>query len=148
MAIKLVRPSAVARYEDWSKTASTAYTTDTAVQPDFDNSGVGFDIVVAASTALLGITNQVIASTDSDYASTTRLSLLVDEFGEWEVGVGTGTPTANYEGLACDFYSTTGVSVDPTATTTKVFLIKHFISTAKLRGKFVKWASLGYAAIS
>lgn len=148
MAFTLVRPSAVARFEDWSKTASTAYAIGQMVQPDGDNSGVGFDSCVAASTAVLGCVQQTIASTDADYASTTRINLLIDEFGEWEAGVGTGTPTANYEGLFCDFHSTTGINVDPTATTTKVFLIQRFISTSKLRVKIIKWASLGYTALS
>lgn len=148
MAFKLVRPSPVARFEDWSKTASTAYADGVVVQPDLDNSGVGFDKCVAASTAILGVVQQTIASTDADYASTTRINLLVDEFGEWEVDVGNGTPTANYEGLACDLYSTTALSVDVAATTTKVFLIQRFLSTTKLRGKIIKWVSLGYTAIS
>ncbi len=148
MAFTLVRPTALLRYEDWSKTASTAYAIGVLVQPDLDNSGIGYDKCVAASTAILGNVQQTIASTDSDYASTTRTSLLVDEFGEWEVDVGAGTPTANYEGLACDLYSTTALSVDVTATTTKLFLIKNFISATKVRGKIVKWASMGYAAVS
>lgn len=148
MAFKLVRPSALARFEDWSKTASTAYTIGQLVQPDFDNSGVGFDGCVAASTAILGCVQQTIASTDSDYASTTRINLLVDEHGEWEADVGNGTPTANYEGLAVDLHSTTGLNVDVGATTTKLFLIQRFISATKVRGHIVKWAYTGYAAIS
>lgn len=148
MAFTLVRPSAVARFVSWSKTASTAYAEGCLVQPDLDNSGVGFDKCVAASTAILGAVMQTIASTDTDYTSTTRINLLVDEFGEWEADVGAGTPTANYEGLACDLYSTTAVSVDVTATTTKVFLINRFISTSKVRGFIVKWATTGYAALS
>lgn len=148
MAFTLTRPSALARFVSWSKTASTAYAIGQLVQPDLDNSGVGFDGCVAASTAIIGCVQQTIASTDTDYASTTRIPLLVDEFGEWEADVGNGTPTANYEGLACDLYSTTGVSVDVATTTTKVFLINRFISTTKVRGFIVKWATMGYAAIS
>ena len=149
MAFTLVRPSPVARTVDWSKTASTAYTIDSLVQPDDDATGVGFDLVVAASTAVLGSIIQTIASTDGDYASTTRLNLQVDELGEWEATANATTPTADYEGRFVDLSATTpSLNVNPGLTTTKMFLIQRFISATALRGFIVKWATNGYTAIS
>lgn len=112
------------------------------MQADADNSGVGFDVASATSVYHVGILRQTIASTDSDYASSTRLALEVDLMGLYDAVVGTGTPTANYEGLICDLKS--DGTIDVNATTIKVFLIHHYIgsiaSVHHVAGFITRWA--------
>ena len=127
---------------DWSKTASTAYTEGTLQTADADNSGVGFDAANATSVYHVGIIRQTIASTDSDYASTTRIALEVDLMGLYKAAVGTGTPTANYEGLICDLKS--DGTLDVTATSVKVFLINKYLGSENsvhyCAGFITRWA--------
>lgn len=137
----LIKPSPMLRYWDWSKTASTAYAIGDLVAADADGSGVGFDIANATSTHHIGIVQQTVASTDSDYASTTRLGLLIDEFGEYLAVVGTGTADANDEGNLVDLKS--DGTLDVTAGSVKVFLIRKFLGSALVQGNIVKWATMG-----
>jgi|TARA_Y100000310_G_scaffold84459_3_gene81361 hypothetical protein len=129
---------------DWSKTASTAFAAGQLVEADSDNSGVGFDAADATSTKHIGIVQQTIASADSDYASATRLSLEVDLMGLYKAEVGTGTPTANYEGYPCDLNASGLVNVSASAV--DVFLINRNLglgvdgSTYFVLGFIIKWA--------
>lgn len=128
----------------WSKAASTAYADGDLVAADDDNSAVGFVAANASRVLYIGVVRQAIASTDSDYASTTRLSLEVDLMGYYAAEVGTGTPTANYEGFTADL--TSGGKIDVSATAVNVFLIRDFLSTYYggstnyVGGYIVRWA--------
>lgn len=135
---QLVEPSPLLMHIPWSKTASTAFTEGSLVKADDDNSGIGFDAADATSTLHIGILRQTIASTDSDYASTTRIALEVDLMGYYKAEVGTGTPTTNYEGYTADL--TSGGKIDVSATTVNVFLIRDFISATYVGGYIVRWA--------
>jgi len=127
---------------DWSKTASTAYSEGVLMQADNDTSGIGFDVASATSVYHVGVLRQVIASTDSDYASTTRLALEVDLMGLYMAAVGTGTPTANYEGYLCDLKS--DGTLDVTAQSVKVFLINKYMGSINsvhyVAGFIIRWA--------
>lgn len=127
---------------DWSKTASVAYAEGILVDADEDNSGVGFDAANATSTRHLGVVRQTIASTDADYASTTRIALEVDLMGLYKAAVGNGTPTANYEGYFCDLHS--DGTLDVAASTVDVFLINKYLGSENsvyyCAGFIVRWA--------
>lgn len=78
MAFRHVKGPAL--FEFWPKTASTALTIGALVTP----SSGALVSAVTATTNVLGVLQTTIASTDSDYASTTQIPVLVptsnDEF--------------------------------------------------------------------
>lgn len=134
----LYTASPLLRMMTWSKTASTAYAVGDLVTADNDGSGVGFDKANATSVYHIGIVQETVASTDSDYASTTRENLLVDPFGEYLAVVGTGTADANDEGNIVDLKS--DGTVDVTASSVDVFLVRKFIAGTLVQGFIKKWA--------
>jgi hypothetical protein len=141
MDFQLVRPSALARTVEWSKSINTTYDIGELVEADGDGTGIGFDKADATSTNHVGVVQQTIAATDSDYASTTRLALLVDEHGEWYAEVGTGTADANDEGNLADLDA--DGEVDVTASSVDVFLIRSVDTTNNyVYGYITKWGYL------
>ena len=120
------RVSGKPRLSYWPKKASTAFTYGALVYPD--GSGA---IQPADSTSgeHIGVIMQTIASTDSDYASTTKVA--VDECGEddiFEADV-TGTLTTAMVGTYLDL--STSLVVNAAATSKKVVLCVGFISASK-----------------
>jgi hypothetical protein len=124
-----------------TKAASTAFAADSAVTLDSDGTSTGFTTAASTTQAIAGIMQQVVASTDSDYATATaQKNLLVDEDGIWEV-TATGTAVADDEGGYFDFNSTTGLVINVGATTYQPFQCSKFISATLLRGTFTTWQS-------
>lgn len=86
---------------------------------------------------ILGLIQKTIASTDSDYASTKEVPVLIPhDNAEFEAPVESGTPTASYEGKTVSLESEDGLDVDDTRQA--CFKIRHFISSTVVRGQFVK----------
>lgn len=136
----LLNPSSSIRMLDWQKTASTAYAVGDLVTADADGSGVGFDKANATSVYHVGVVQETVASTDSDYASTTRENLLVDVFGEYLATVGTGTADANDDGNLVDL--TASGTIDVTAGSVKAFLVRKSLSSTVVQGFITKWGYL------
>ena len=129
MAFKLVRGG---YHIEWhQKKASQAFEVGDLVYAD----GNG-EIQPADSTSgnHFGVIQKKIASTDDDYASTTRVPVLVPhDDAEFEVPVGTGTLTQNDEGNYYDLKDAN--EIDQSATSKKVVLVTRFISATKARVK-------------
>lgn len=120
------RISGKQRVEWWPKKASTAFTLGALVYPD----GAGA-IQPADSTSgeHIGVILKTVASTDSDYASTTKVP--VDVCGEddvFEADV-TGTLTAAMVGTYLDL--STSLVVNAAATSKNVVLCVGYISASK-----------------
>lgn len=85
---------------------------------------------------LLGLIQQTIASTDSDYASAKAVAVL--EFcddAEFEVDVDTGTLLATMVGKRFDLNDENGINVN--ATLQKSVQITNYLSASKARVKFI-----------
>lgn len=138
MSFKLTFPRNP-RIQKAAKTASTAYAADIAVAPDADASGQAFTAATSATIRIIGILQQVVASTDSDYATAgAKKNVLIDEDGEWIGDVGTGTADANDEQGYIDFKDED--ELDVTASTTDAFYVTRYISGTKVAGNFTGWA--------
>lgn len=116
------------------KKASTAFTANNFVSFE-TNGGAGDPIEPADSsdTTLLGIGLKPVASTDSDYASNTRIPVHVplDKAAELECDTVSGTMVVADEGLKVDL--TDAASVNRAASSTDVLTVTKFISTTKGR---------------
>lgn len=136
-----VRASGKPRLEYYPKKASTAFTYGALVYPD--GSGA---IQPADSTSgeHLGVIMKTIASTDSDYASTTPVP--VDVIGEDDVfeGTVTGTLTTAMVGTYLDLSDS--LVVNAAATSKKVVLCVGFISATKGLFKITARAADKYVA--
>ncbi len=87
----------------------------------------------ATSGDHVGVCQKTVAATDSDYASTTRIPvILVGEDTVWEVAVGAGTAAVTLENTFVDL--TDSISVDVGSTSKNVFLVTKFISTTVVQG--------------
>lgn len=145
MAVKLKFPSPVARTEYYAKPASTAFAIDSLVAPNKDNTSNTFVAATASTTVNLGVLQKAVASTDSDYASETKVPVLVDELGIWEFDVGTGSADINDEQGYIDLTDAVGVNV--TASTVDAVFVVNYVSATKVQGKIVRWAGLEPPAI-
>lgn len=124
MSVFLKRGRSVIEY--WPKKASTTMTANSFVRPD----GSGFlTNASAASTRILGVLMVNIASTDSDFASTTKVPVTVP-LGDcdFEVDV-TGTLTTAMVGENRDLSD--ALLVDAAGTSHNQVTIKEFISATK-----------------
>lgn len=126
---------------DWKimyfrKKASTAFSVNHLVAFE-TNGGAGDPIepADASDAEILGICLKKVASTDSDYASNTRIPVLVpvSKASQMEGDVGTGTLTVADEGLEVDLKDSD--EVDQSASATDVLVCTSFISASK--GLFV-----------
>ena len=88
----------------------------------------------ATSGNHIGIALKAVAATDSDYASETRIPVLVPhDDAEFDVPVGTGTFTAAMEG---NFYDLKDANeIDVSAQSKNVILITKYISSTVARVK-------------
>ena len=112
----------------FQKTASTAFVANTFVAE-----GANGQIVpaVAGSTAVIGIVQRTVTSSDADYADTTRIPVLVPEGSDSEIAgdITTGTIAITDENNLIDLTDAAGA--DATASVTDILKIKQFISATK-----------------
>jgi len=129
------------RIEYWAKVASTAFAPMDVVASAEDASQNTFAAMTATAANILGFINQEILSTDSDYASETKVGILVDEDGVFEFDVDTGTADANDEGGFIDVDDTApDDAVDVTASTEDHFQVTAFLSGTLVQGRVAVWS--------
>ena len=114
------------------KVASTAFTANNFVS--FESNGDGGDPIEPADssdTSLLGIGIKTVASTDSDYASNTRIPVMVPQSRDCTFICNNvdGTLVVADEGLEVDISN--AESVDRANTSTDVVKVIRFISATK-----------------
>ena len=134
-----VRPTALLRQEWFKTTASTAYGYRELIQADEDATGNAFISATASTERILGIINAAVVSTDGDYATSHREPLLIDEMGEWEFAVGTGSADTNDEQGYVDLKDKD--EVDVTASAVDNVFVTRFVATAKVRGHITCWSN-------
>lgn len=133
--------------EWFPKTASTTFAQNDMVTIASTVAGAGTLIkAVAASTKILGLCLKTVAATDSDYASTTEIPVLVanDQDAEFLMDVSTGTPATTDIGelISVDDEN----SVDVTDYTTGVIEVTGIISDTQIRGKILKKSGVAVVA--
>lgn len=114
--------------ENFPKTASTAIACNAILEAD----GAGtVNPADSADINLFGISQQTIASTDADYASTKPIGVMVlNPDLVFEADVITGSATAALIGTRCDLANSLGVDV--TATAHNQVTIVGVLSTTKV----------------
>lgn len=144
--VNLVRPSALKTVEPFAKPASTAFPFRSLLAPNEDNSSNTFVASTSSTERVLGVLQKAIASTDSDYASETKVPVMQDINGIWKFTVGTGTADINDEQGYIDLKDTD--EVDVTASTIDVVFVTSFIKATEVLGKIVRWAHIEAPSIS
>lgn len=115
--------------------ASTEFAFNDVVTRD-SNGRLAKATATTPRSELLGLIQQTIATTDSDYASVKPVSVLeFNEDAEFEADVDTGTAVAAMRGKRFDLNDHNGLNVNKTLQ--KAFQVTSVISTSKVRGKFV-----------
>jgi len=116
------------RVEWYPKKASTAFAVGDLVYADGSGAIQPAD---ATSGMHIGVIQKKVLSTDSDYASTTSVPVLVPtDDTEWLIDVGTGTATAALVGTRFDLKDEN--EADVSATAKNVLFCTKFISATKL----------------
>lgn len=142
--VTLVRPSAVKTVEPYAKPASTAFAFRTLLAPNEDDSSNTFVAATSSTERCLGVIQKAIASSDSDYASETKVPVLQDIAGIFKFAVGTGTADVNDEQGYIDLKDAD--EVDVTASTIDAIFVTAFISASFVLGKITRWAHLSNPA--
>ena len=133
MAIRLYRPNGDAHIEFYPKTASTVFTFNDPVA--IGTAGTLIDIVAGGAYPWLGLIQKAVAATDSDYASTTRVPVLVCNVdAEFLIDATTTAAAATDVGEYVDYVAAT-LSVNVGATTNNDFYITQVISSTLVVGK-------------
>jgi len=140
MAFVLKSPSALARVELYAKPASTAFAIGDLLAANINATANTFIAATASTEFHIGVLQRTIASTDSDYTSETKVEVLVDEVGIWEVDVGTGTADINDEQGYIDLKDTN--EADVTASAIDALFVYQFVSGTVVRVKICSWAGL------
>lgn len=124
--------------EWYPKTASTTYAYNDMVDILSTAAGAGTLVkATSSSTHVIGLIQQTIAATDSDYTSTTKVPVLVgDADAEFLFDVSTGTAAATDVGEMIDLEDQDSVNVG--AYTYGHVKVTEFISTTQVVGKLNK----------
>ena len=132
MTIKLFKADAGTRLMWYPKLASTTFTFNDLVYIDGD--GYLIKAVDGAAITPLGLIQKTVAATDSDYASATRVPVLVPgPHAEFECDVSTGSAAQTDVGEWIDIDDHN--SVDVGASTYDIFFVTRVISASKLIAK-------------
>ena len=125
------------------KKASTAFAKDSLVYPDSSGAVQPAD---STSGEHIGICQKVVASTDSDYASNTKIPVLVPIGMDAQAiaDVGTGTLTTAMVGTYRDLKDAD--EIDVSAQSKNVVFIDEFISSTKAVIRISALASPRYVA--
>lgn len=138
------RLSGVHRIEYFPKKASTAMAIGDLLYPD--GSGA-VQLADSTSGEHVGVCLKTIASTDDDYASTTKIPVdVADPNDLWIVDVGTGTATAALIGTYVDLKDEN--EADVSATSKKVLFVVGFISSTQIIVKINSTPGVKYIATS
>lgn len=118
--------------EWYPKVVSTAFALNDLVY--LDSNGYLTPAVDGANIVSLGLIQKTIAATDTDYASATKVPVLVgDKDAEFLCDVSTGTAAITDQGEWIDIDDAN--SVDVSASTYDIFFVTKFISTTQVVAK-------------
>lgn len=110
------------------KKASTAFTVNTLVAESSDDDTI--EPADSSDSAVIGIVLKTVASTDSDYASLTRIPVAVPRDASAEMLADTAsTIAATDEGELMDL--TDAATVNQGSSSTDIVKLKQFVSTTK-----------------
>lgn len=120
--------------EWYPKTASEEFTDGDLV---YLSSGYVKTMADDADNQPIGLILKTVATTDSDYASTTKVPVLVgDSNAEWLCDIGTGTGAQSYVGTWVDVDGTyPDTHVDVSASNYDIFKVTKHISTTQCVAK-------------
>lgn len=136
MAVRIFRENGPVHVEFYPKTASTAFAFGQPVYLNTDGTLALYTPGVAAP--FLGLCKKAIASTDSDYASTTRIPVEVGNYDtEYLFDATTTAAAATDVGEWVDYVSATR-SVNVGATAQDDVYVTQFISTTLVVGKWAR----------
>jgi hypothetical protein len=129
----MIKPYRGNFHTEWyAKLASTTFTINDLVYIDGD--GYLIKAVDGANIVPVGLIQQTVAATDTDYASATKVPVLVgDKDAEYLCDVSTGSAATTDIGEWIDIDDHN--SVDVTASTYDVFFVTDVISTSKVLAK-------------
>ena len=144
MAVKHFRGPA--HIEWFPKTASTTFALNDMVTILSTVAGPGtLAKVTSSSPEILGLIQRAVLSTDSDYASTSLVPVLIPDLdSEFTFDVTTGTPATTDIGEYID--ADDEANVDMNSYTYGVVKVKGIISSTKIIGKIVKKSGVAVAA--
>lgn len=132
MAIRLY--SGKVRTDWYPKTASETFTADDLV---YLSGGYVTKFANAVDQPPLGLIQKAVAATDTDYASATKVPVLIgDADAEYLLDISTGTGAVTTVGTWIDVDDHN--SVDVNASTYDIFFVTKFISTTQVVGKMAK----------
>ena len=136
MAVRLFRPNGNVHLEWYQKTASTAFAFNEPVYIGTAGRLLAYTPGVAAP--FLGLIKKAIASTDTDYASTTNVPVEVgNEDTEYLIDASTTAAALTDVGEWVDYVSATR-SVNVGVSTEDDFYVTGFVSTVLVIGKFAR----------
>ena len=135
MTIRLFRENGSGVHQEWYlKAASETFTFNDAV--GINTSGYVTKFVAGSAFPILGLIQETVAATDSDYASNTKVPVLVAGVeAEYLFDVDTGTAAQTDVGEYIDLVDHNGVNVG--ASSNNDVHVTQFVSAALVVGKFV-----------
>jgi len=139
MTCKLYKDDGSCRLEFYAKAASEAFTFNDIVT--ISTTGYLTRATDAANMVVAGLVQKTVASTDSDYASATRIPVLVcggEAVFEMTASTTEAAITDIGELVDLDAAGTAHQAVDVGTSQYDVFRVTGFISTTKVLGKFLK----------
>lgn len=136
MAVRMFRPNGPSHIEFYEKTASTAFAFDEPVYLGTAGRLLAYTPGVAAP--FLGLIKKTIASTDSDYASTTRVPVEVGNYDtEYLIDATTTSAALTDVGEFVDYVTATR-SVNVGSSTNDDFYVTQVISSTLVVGKWAR----------
>src|SRR3990167_10022188 len=136
MAVRLFRANGPIHLEWYQKTASTAFAFNEPVYLGTAGRLLAYTPGVAAP--FLGLIKKTIASTDSDYASTTNVPVEVGNYDSEYLIDATTTAAAQTDVNEFVDYVEATVSVNVGVSTEDDFYVTRFISTTLVVGKWAR----------
>lgn len=133
--ISLYKPDKQTRLEWFKKLASTTFTFNDLVY--FDGDGFLIKAVDGAAIVPVGLIQRTVAATDSDYASATKVPVLVpgaDAVFLCDVSTGSAATTDIGEWIDIDDHN----SVDVGASTYDIFFVTGIVSATVVLAKMAK----------
>ena len=136
MAVRIFNANGPVHLEWFQKTASTEFTFNEPVA--LSTAGRLIPYTPGIVTPFQGLIKKTIATTDSDYASTTRVPVEVGNYDtEYLIDATTTSAALTDVNEFVDYVEAT-ISVNPGVSTEDDFYVTQFISTTLLVGKFAR----------
>ena len=148
MPVTLRRPSPLSRIEPaFSRDDnSDTFTNGDMVEANDNATDHTFGAMSGGTLFIRGVVQETLAAS----STATRTLLLMDEFGQWEFTVASGT-AADLEdvGGVVDVDNTNSADeLDVATSAENHVLVDEFISATLVRGKIVAWHHIGSALVS